>query len=288
MKRISIIAGLIALIAGADVANAQSGSRERIEKELERTQRLMREGRLVRANVRVVVRLSNGSRLKGIVKNGRFMERLDEREFVQTNKRGPNSGLRLWYYDGTDSYIFLPFDQIRRYKIGETLTDEEVDEIAKAIAIERRKSEERRKEYVSEKERKRAEAEAAKNGGAEGTPATPGGETEKPESKLTTAQRALLAEFPPTQGWGLEKLRSLEMRKTTIGVYPNEREKRFIDNYQDWSRAYEILKSEEAAQGGGEDPATPKPSSEKPVTPKKPVSPVSPGGVGVPGSPLGR
>ena len=58
---------------------------------------------------------------------GRFIERIDgTSSSSRRSQPGPNSGLRLWYYDDTDSYIFLPYRSIKQYKIGERLTDAEV------------------------------------------------------------------------------------------------------------------------------------------------------------------
>ena len=57
---------------------------------------LEREGRVVRSNVRITVRLNNGSKMAGVVRNGRFIERHDGLQFVPTDVRMEGAGVRLW------------------------------------------------------------------------------------------------------------------------------------------------------------------------------------------------
>ncbi len=279
MKR--FVTTAIAVLLTATALDAQSTERrERIKQEILEKQRLMREGKLVRANVRVTVRLNNGSRLRGVVKDGRFIERLDEREFVEARKPGPNSGLRLWYYDDTNSYIFLPYRSVKKYRIGERLTDAEVQAIAKRIDEQRKKAESKRDNYLAKKAAAEEARRRAREGNGAETPAKP--EVEQ-ESQLTADQRALLAEFPPEQGWGLDRLQSIEKRKVTVGVFPSKSEQRFIDNFSMWNQAYELQQAEKEA-------VTPKPTpkptdkpTDKPAP--KPAQPITP--VPVPtGSPL--
>ncbi|MCA8942693.1 MAG: hypothetical protein KDB80_09070 [Planctomycetes bacterium] len=232
--RNTAITTLVCLLL-ASAADAQS--RDRVRQEVLEKQRLMREGKLVRANVRVTVRLHNGSRMKGVVKGGRFIERIDGCEFVEAQKPGPNAGLRLWYYDDTDSYIFLPYRSVKHYKIGERLTDAEVSAIAKRIAESRQQAEEQRKQNLAKSQ---AQKQAEKNEKQE--PAKPATEV---ESALSAEQKKLLADYPPSAGWGLDKLQELERRKINVGVYPNEIEARFIENFAAWNEAYEISKAEQ-------------------------------------------
>lgn len=242
------VSTILAVFVASVPATAQN-RRDRIEQEVLETQRAMREGKVIRANVRVTTRLKNGSRLRGVVKSGRFIERLDEREFIETDVKGPNAGLRLWYYDDTNSYIFLPYDTVAHYRIGEKLTDEEVEAIAKRIDDNRKKA-----------DAKRAQIKAAQKQPAD---AEPGDEkpADKPAdepaaSKLTPAQKKLLEDYPPEAGWGLDKLQELERRSIVIGVFPNESEKRFIDSFAQWNEAFEIWQAEQdAKQPSGGTPA---------------------------------
>ena len=68
---------IVALIAVVGVTPAQSiREKERVRQEVLEKQRMMREGKVVLTNVRVTVRLANGSRMRGVVRHGRFVERV--------------------------------------------------------------------------------------------------------------------------------------------------------------------------------------------------------------------
>ncbi len=251
---------VVTVLALASAALAQQGSekpgstREWIRKEIEAKEKAMREGKVIRSNVRITVRLQNGSRLRGVVKNGRFIEKHDGLIFVPSERVSEGAGLRLWYFDQTNSYIFLPWATIAEHTIGEVLTDED---IAKMGLEMDRKARGARGVAVPAKGTGANEAEGSKDGEARGgedvPPAPPGGvattKPKKPESKLTPDQKALLAEFPPAAGWGLDKLKALELRKIQVNVWPNEQEKRFIDRFGDWNEAFRIQQEEAEASG---------------------------------------
>ena len=244
--------------------HAQTSSQDRrgwrkvqIRKKVEEMRRAMREGRIVRYNVRVKVRLKNGNRMKGIVRNGRFIEKHDGLDFVVTNKRSAHAGLRLWYYNGTNSYIFLPHASIAYYKLGNRMTDEQVRDLERRLMeaeLQRRELERR----LLEDRRKR---------GAEGKPPEDGkpadqaeAETRKYGRPLTDVERNLLKwleEYSPDKGWGKTKLRDLQVRRITLGVYPNQEEKRFEKHFDEWAKA---LKLEELLTGGGAEKKPPTPS----------------------------
>ncbi|MBK8974974.1 MAG: hypothetical protein IPM29_03540 [Planctomycetes bacterium] len=224
--------------------------RERVEREIAERERQMREGRVVESNVRITVRLTNGSRMRGIIRNGRFVERHDGLEFVSSDVRTPGAGIRLWYFSRSNSYVFLPFEQIKEHTIGQVLTDEEVAQIG--LELERAEQERKLRQAptppaappgAAPQSQSPADGAAPGAGGPEGTP-----DAEVPT--LTAEQQALLTEFPPDAGWGLAKLQELERRKIVIGVFPNDKEKRFIDNFAAWQEAFRLQKEiEERSQG---------------------------------------
>src|SRR5690606_29137660 len=91
-------------------------------------------------------------------------------------------------------------------------------------------------------------------------------------------QNALLKEFPPDEGWGPDRLREIEARKIRIGVYPNEAERKFIANYDQWNEANDLrrkLAQEQptpsetppAPPGGGGGQVEPKPEPTPGSTP---------------------
>lgn len=254
--RPSLAVVTVLLLAGA--VSAQQGSeksgstREWIRKEIEAKEKAMREGKVVRSNVRITVRLQNGSRLRGVVKNGRFIEKHDGLIFVPSERVSEGAGLRLWYYDQTNSYIFLPWGTIAEHTIGEVLTDDDVAKMG--LEMDRQARAARKPVAVPKDEAKDAgDASEAKSEGAEPPAAPPGGVAgavpKKSVSKLTEAQQALLSEFPPAAGWGLDKLKALELRKIQVNVWPNAQEKRFIDSFGEWNEAFRIQQEEAEARG---------------------------------------
>lgn len=250
-----IAAALCALLASSLGAQSTSSTKERIRKEVAEKQRLMREGKVVLSNVRVTVRLANGSRLRGVVKNGKFIERHDGLAFVPSERAIEGSGLRIWYYDQTNSYIFLPWNTIVEHSIGEVLSDEEVTK----MGIELDRLAKQAKEQADGAQRQPAGPVDPQTGKSIPTPAgqtpPPAGPIveSKPQSALTPEQLALLAEFPPEQGWSLDKLKEIEARKIRIGVFPNEQEKRFLEVFAAWNEANQLREAEAARTGGPAD-----------------------------------
>jgi hypothetical protein len=205
----------------------------------------MRAGKVRNYNVYVRVRLKNGNRMKGVVKNGRFVERRDGLDFEPSQRSVPGSGLRVWFTAGTNSFIFMPYDSIANYRIGRTLSDDQVKAIELTIAQKRREIEEQHRLAKQQAiDKQKAEADKATDdpgkGGRDG--ATAAG------PQLSDAQKELLKEFPPDAGWGESKIASLKLRRITLGVYPSEKEKRFEENYKLWSEAYTLVQQQQAAE----------------------------------------
>lgn len=277
---------LLALATFCPAAPAQDPDsppqvRERVRRDVERKERLMREGKVVRSNVRITVRLKNGARLRGVVRNGRFIERHDGLQFVSADVAATGAGIRLWYHDRTNSYIFLPFEQIGSHTIGKVLTDEEV--IAIGLELEAAGDRRRAEREAAQRDKPAVPPGVEPPAGAGGqTPpgaTPPGGAPGTAEAggvgpRLTPVQRALLDEFPPTAGWGPEKIEQLERDKIVIDRFPNKVEQRFIDNFAAWNEAYriwlEIEEQNKAAEGapGAEGVAPPSGAPGK-VAPRK-------------------
>ncbi len=211
-----------------------------------------RKGRSLSANVQILLELKNGEKIKGIVRNGRFVERDAGLDFVPADKRIPGAGLRIWYYNNTSSYIFIQYKYIKNYRIIRRLSDLQVKEIGDKIrerekreaALARKRARERieaikrrlRGEKVEEKLEKLAEKIQ---------------ESEK-EAKARMERAKLLKEFPPEEGWGPKRIQEINLRKIALHVYPNEKEKRFIQVFEEWQKAFkeaqETKKKEKALE----------------------------------------
>ena len=202
----------------------------------------------ITTNVQVTVWLRNKYRLRGVVKGGTFVEKVDGLDFIQADTKTPGAGIRVWYYDNTNSYIFLPFEGIARYKIGARLTEVQIEKIEQRIEERRRSADEKRKAaQVRLKARQGLEGEKV-GGNGETEPAR--GKSDKEEARLLS----LLKEYPPDDGWGPEKIKEIERRKLVIGAFPDDESRRFMEIFEDWMKAVELKEKLDAekAQGGTE------------------------------------
>lgn len=243
----------------------------KVRQQVEKMRRAMREGRIVRYNVKVKVRLKNGNKIEGIVRNGRFIEKHDGLDFVVADRRSEHAGLRLWYYNGTNSYIFLPHAMIAHYKLGLRMSDEEIAELERKLAaaeqkrreLERRLAEERRRDRLAKASEKDSPGNSEK-----GREVNTEGAAELREygRQLTDEERKLLRwleDYPPEKGWGEDKIERLRTNRITLGVYPDKNERRFEDNFETWKQALALkkklkqaLKTEPDKQKPGSTPAT--------------------------------
>ena len=239
------IALLLALLACPIPATAQDITRHQdIEREIMRMRQLLRDGKLVLSHVRLRVRLKNGNKIQGVVKNGRLIEKVDGLHFVSTDSMSRGAGIRLWYYDNTNSYIFLPFATIASYRVGERLSSHQILAIERKIDVDRKATEDARKAYLARKE-----AERRRRAGEEET----GDSEDEAQRRLEELARAaeenrllaLLDEFPPEDGWGENKVQEIEVLRVTVGVFPDEKDKRFLEIFSDWLKALELRKAKE-------------------------------------------
>lgn len=257
--------GLAAFVLSASLATAQAptaqGSEPPKEKEAPRVaQRAasMREqvgsgNRPVQSHVRVAVRLKNGNRLVGVVKDGMLVERVDGLRFVEAQAGEAGAGIRLWYSAGANSYVFVPFTQCAEYEVLQRLTQQQLAAIEQEMQLQQRTQAERAQALARARETPPAPA-------GEGTPpAAPEPEPAKGKAKSADKddkktdgeadaapkvevdqQRAwlgLLQEFPPQSGWGKERRDEIARRKVVIGARPSEQEQRFVDQYDEWCKA---------------------------------------------------
>ncbi|MEY4672992.1 MAG: hypothetical protein RL148_776 [Planctomycetota bacterium] len=237
-----------------------------MERVAEQMRRQLEEGKTIRSHVRVQVRLSNGNRVRGVVKDGRLIERVDGLRFVRAAENEAGSGIRIWYTDGRASFVFVPFSQIANYDVQERLSSEQLAKIeAEALQLEQ--------SDLEQKARAKAEAEAAQQSevpAGTGTVTEPlpakevGGAPPKPAAgsgRLTEEQRELfrlLVRYPPADGWSAEKAAEIRRRRAVVGSNPTELEWAFVENFADWQRAVDMF----GAPAGEKKPA-PAPSGEE-------------------------
>lgn len=238
---------------GHEVPRERKGIERQNQAEMERVAEQMRrqleDGKTIRSHVRVQVRLSNGNRVRGVVKDGRLIERVDGLRFVRAAENEAGSGIRIWYTDGRASFVFVPFSQIANYDVQERLSSEQLAKIeAEALQFEEADK--------ARKAEEQAQADALRKAGEpvvteplpEGTPARDtGGAPAKPagvSGKLTEEQRELfrlLVRYPPAEGWSAEKAAEIKRRRAVVGANPTELEWAFVENFADWQRAVDLF-----------------------------------------------
>lgn len=226
----------------------------RVEQRAQEMRDTIDAGRPVQSHVRVAVRLKNGNKLLGVVKDGRMVERVDGLRFVEAQAKDRGAGVRLWYSSGARNYVFVPFADFAEYEILQRLSQKQLSEIENEMQMNERRAAER------------AAEQAAKAAGEAVPPAAPGQETapvdaaqqpgakpaggadkgkaaagkEAAPTKEQEQQRqwfALLQAYPPAAGWGKLKRDEIARRFVVIGSKPSETEQKFVDQYAEWEKA---------------------------------------------------
>lgn len=229
-------------------AEAGKAHRQRIEESIERMRRSIREGIPITTNVRVTIWLRNEHRLKGVVKGGSFVEKPSGLDFVKADKETPGAGIRVWYHDNTDSFIFLPFEAIRRYRIGSRLTGTDIEKILAGISKKSAAATTKRNAALASRKAKAGVNEPEPRTGAESEP--------RRIARLAAEEKllGLLVEFPPQAGWGTEKVEEIERAKIVVGAYPDAESRRFLAVFGQWKEAMELSKrrlAEAKGRSGG-------------------------------------
>ncbi|MBL8751290.1 MAG: hypothetical protein JNK78_19185 [Planctomycetes bacterium] len=259
---------------------ATSESRDQVRAE-ERA-RSMREqidtGKQVKSHVRVAVRLKNGNKLVGVVKDGRFVERVDGLRFVDAQANDRGAGIRLWYTSGIRNYVFVPFADFVDYQVLQRLSTKQLEELESEMQLQEGRRAERQAADARAADAAKARAEGEATGDAVTPPAegeaTPPGTDEatkttagktkkakagdtKPEgegAKGETAQQrqwfALLQAYPPAGGWNKAKRDEIAKRFVVIGAKPSETEQKFVDQFAEWEKACSFFGVTETKEAG--------------------------------------
>lgn len=120
-------------------------------------------GKQLKSHVKVRVRLQNGNRLTGVVKDGRLVERVDGLRFVDAQALDTGAGIRLWYSSNTRSYIFIPFVSLKSYEVVQRLSAQQLFAIEKEMQMSEKRAKERAAKAQAQAQ---AKAKAKAGGGA--------------------------------------------------------------------------------------------------------------------------
>ncbi len=265
-KRATVPSGKTGAAVPKRTSDERKGYEQRkkeIRKRIQTYRAQMRAGTVLRTHVKVRVRLRNGELMVGVVKDGLFVERPAGLEFVRAEMTAKGAGLRLWYYNDTSGYIFLPYTMIKTYKVLRRLSDVQIKEIRDKILERERaarsRGEKRRKELANkQQELRKGVGSAAK---AERLAKKLADEEKKTAGNAKLMK--LLKEFPPSEGWGADKIKAINLRRLTIRVYPNPKERRFIEKFDEWKLATKLIEKKKGdgakKAAGQEGKGTPQP-----------------------------
>ncbi len=190
---------------------------------------------------RVQVVLKNGHTMVGVAKSGLRCERQVHGRFMACNDNDDRAaGIRLWYYQNLDGYIFLDRKALDHVDVLGLLTPDESRELAAAMS-----------------------AANAGSGGARAASRPSSRPSPQPDRPSTTdgatysdEERALLIQFPPEKGWGPEKFGELQRRKIVMHVNPSVEEQAFVDAFPRYQVAWRKWAEEQGRKSeaaGGDD-----------------------------------
>jgi len=215
-------------------------------------------GRPLQSHVRVAVRLKNDNILRGVVKDGKLVERVDGLRFVDAQAKEPGAGIRLWYTTGVRNYIFIPFSQFAEYEVLQRLTQHDLEDMERELqrqetsravaaaappapATESRTGEQGKdgkdkdgKEDGKDKDGKDKDAKDKDGKDKDGKDAAP-----DPQMEQSKAWFQLLQSYPPTAGWNATKRDEISRRLAVLGTKPTEFELKFVEKFADWQKACE-------------------------------------------------
>ncbi len=247
------------------------------------------DGHTVRSHVRVLVRLKNGNKLRGVVKDGRFVERVDGLRFVEAQAKDRGAGIRLWYTSGARNFVFVPFADFAEYQVLQRLSETELEQMEKELQMQESRKAERLAAAARATPGKVDHGETATvsdqpvdvppapgqepgNQGGDTTgstkdkttgkaPATNAATVEpaKDEVAQQRAWFALLQDYPPTAGWNKAKRDEIARRKVVIGAVPSAHEQQFVDKFAEWEKAcqhFAVDKEAKPAEGSEAEEST--------------------------------
>ncbi|MCA8948411.1 MAG: hypothetical protein KDE27_02850 [Planctomycetes bacterium] len=120
--------------AGTNGGDAGAGRQcdrdaERINRRAQQMREQLGTGKAIKSHVKVQVRLNNGNRLEGVVKDGRLVEKVTGLRFEDAHAKDKGAGIRLWYTGGTRNYVFVPFAELQSYRVLQRLTQKQLAEL---------------------------------------------------------------------------------------------------------------------------------------------------------------
>jgi hypothetical protein len=207
-------------------------------------------------HARVQVVLKNQQKLTGIVRNNKFAEVEAGLGFKASEKNIAGSGLRLWFANPGQNWLFLPYKEIQTVNTIGRVSDIEVREIEAQIdAVLKSRLEkengERTAEVAAEVKARRDKHEEEVKAEADAKKA----EKEKQKKEALEKAQKVLDRFPVEAGWGEEKKAEI-LKKKAAHLYPTPEEQEFMKMFDEWVKAKKLVEAgnkPDGETGGDED-----------------------------------
>lgn len=161
----------------------------------------------IKAEVSLVTEGGRPIVFKGVIRNGKLIERLVDRRFVpQKDIEHSRSGVRLWWAEGSDGYIFFRYASIKTLSITGKLTDAERREIMARLKAKREGKDPEEKQ------------------------AAPIAEVAPKLDKMSERELEsfLLRQYPYDKGWNQQKYRTLKREQLIENKQLNQLEATFV------------------------------------------------------------
>ena len=180
---------------------------------------------VAQADVRVEVVYGGDETFVGIAKAGRMVEILKGGRYAPSDdKSAKGAGIRLWYWRDFNGFVFLDYARVRSVKVLGTLTSEETAELEKAMA----------KPVVRKARVTSSEPQPASRPATESRPAA---------IEPDPVDAPILKEFPPEEGWNLERPAEIQRRRIVLHIGPTTKELDFLAKFEAFKEAFEKAKA---------------------------------------------
>lgn len=191
------------------------------------------------------VKLKTGRSMHGaVLVEGVWEKRDASGAWVAAKRDEAGAGVRVWYVDGLDGFLFVRAADVTDVSITGPFGDAEKRAAEKQrTEAERRAAEERK--ALAEKRAKQAEADAAAAEEARKSEEAAAGARAKAEHEARVERwKKLLDEFPADL-WKVETPAEIDRRRIVMDLLPTAQEKRFLAVFEDWKLALEWKKAED-------------------------------------------
>jgi hypothetical protein len=211
---------------------------------------------------KIALRMQNGRRFLGLVSRDKAFHKLvfaGAHHGEAAYKRHDRFVLR--FVDGLDGDLELAWNQVAKLEVREVLDSAGVRAMEDAYAGMRLA-----RSVQTEDPADPAATPPAEGGDPAAAPADPA----EPKKEGAGEEIPILTEFAPTGGWTPERKKQIEWRRTVVGTFPDAREQRFLDHYDEWLPFYETWQREELVK---KDPAADPSKADSRVPSKTPAQP---------------